>query len=187
MELKLDYPIYGAETLTLNKKNYLLTVGGAGPDPKWGIKNTLELLQINSFNNKKSSDTPIVSSVAKYDKLTEQIMNVHYNNQMVALGEGSNCRFFRLVEKSNKNSGSGVKQRKNDNNKENEEKTLDFEDYGSIVSHKCQDQNLEPESVYQTCTEGYKNFLIPIFRLFTTFSSIFDLFFLYGSAELAAM
>ena len=151
-EYKLDYPIYAAESFTLKKKNYLLTVGGGGP-AGYGVKNTVEVLEINSSKN-RPKEVPVVTSVAKYDQLTDQILNVHYNNQMVALGEGSRCRFFRLAEKLNSKSQSGVKKRgKSENN--DDAKTLEFEDWGGIDSHLATDGHEDPAMVYQSCTESF--------------------------------
>jgi WD40 repeat protein len=148
-EYKLDYPIYAAESFTLNKKNYLLTVGGGGP-AGYGVKNTVEVLEINSSKN-RPKDVPAVTSVAKYDKLEDQILNVHYHNQMVALGEGSRCRFFRLAEKSNSKYQSDVKKRgKSESN--DDTKTLDLEDYGGIDSHVATEGHEDPAMVYQSCT-----------------------------------
>ena len=159
MELKLDYPIYAAESFSLNKKNYLLTVGGGGPKG-YGVANTVELLKINNVKN-KIKEIPIVTSVAKYDQLTDQILNVHYNNQMVALGEGSDCRFFRISEKSESgNSQSSLKKRtgKGSENKSDETdgcKNYEFEDYGKLESHKSKNPD-DSENIYQTCTEPLK-------------------------------
>jgi len=148
-EYKLDYPIYAAESFTLNKKNYLLTVGGGGP-AGYGVKNTVEVLEINSSKN-RPKEVPVVTSVAKYDKLNDQILNVHYNNQMVALGEGSQCRFFRLAEKLNSKNQSGVKKRgKSESN--DDTKTLEFEDWGGIDSHIATEGHEDAAMVYQSCT-----------------------------------